>query len=212
MGLFAPVGGQLKVPTASQTSAVLGKPRDNRAVFGPLWTWFASDFSAECERCRPLIKNCVERPKGSASWRRGEWGRQAMLRGMRFTEHELTAALTGAAKSLLASRKDVRKRGVDIDTAWEAMGRYERFQLLDLLGDQILPVLVALPDVDVAPGTRPSYSTKQVGQVVAGLVEDEQSRLRRAVMVKARTALVQTALAHVPPRIDPDALGISNGS
>jgi hypothetical protein len=135
-----------------------------------------------------------------------------MLGGMRFTENELTAALTGAAKSVLASRKDVRKRGVDIDKAWEAMGRYERFQMLDAVGDKILPVLVALPDVDVAPGTRPSYSTKQVGQVVAGLVEDEQSRLRRAVMVKARTALVQTALAHLPPRIDPDGLGISNGS
>jgi len=64
-----------------------------------------------------------------------------MLAGMRFTEHELTAALTGAAKSVLASRKDVRKRGLDIDTAWEAMSRYERFQMLDALGDQILPVL-----------------------------------------------------------------------
>ena len=137
---------------------------------------------------------------------------QAMLGCMRFTEHELTAALTGAAKSVLASRKEVRKRGVDIDTAWEAMGRYERFQMLDALGGQILPVLVALPDVDVAPGTRPSYSTKQVSEVVAGLVEDDLSRLRRVVVVKARTALVQTALAHVPPRLDPDALGTANGS
>ena len=135
-----------------------------------------------------------------------------MLGCMRFTEHELTAALTGAAKSVLAARKEVRKSGVDIDTAWEAMGRYERFQMLDSLGDQILPVLVALPDVDVAPGTRPSYSTKQVSEVVAGLVEDDPSRLRRVVVVKARTALVQTALAHVPPRLDPDALGIPDGS
>jgi hypothetical protein len=125
---------------------------------------------------------------------------------MRFTEHELTAALTGAAKSVLASRKDVRKAGVDIDTAWEALSRFERFQILDALGGQVLPVLVALPDVDVAPGTRPSYSTNQVSEVVAGLVEDDLSRLRRAVVVKARTALVQTALAHVPPRLDPDAL------
>ncbi len=131
---------------------------------------------------------------------------------MRFTEHELTAALTGAAKSVLASRKEVRKRGHDIDTAWEAMSRYERFQMLDALGDQILPVLVALPDVDVAPGTRASYSSKQVSEVVAGLVEDDLSRLRRVVVVKARTALVQAALAHVPPRIDPDALGIPDGS
>ena len=129
---------------------------------------------------------------------------------MRFTEHELTAALTGAAKSVLASRKDVRKGRVDVDTAWESMGRYERFQMLDALGGQILPVLVALPDVDVAPGTRPTYSTTQVSEVVAGLVEVDLSRLRRAVVVKARTALVQTALAHVPPRLDPDALGTAD--
>jgi hypothetical protein len=127
---------------------------------------------------------------------------------MRFTEHELTAALTGAAKAVLAAqRKDVRKGGVDIDTAWDGLDRLERFRLLDGLGEQVLPVLVALPDVDVAPGTRPSYTDKQVSQIVSGLVGDEGGgRLRRAVTVKTRTALVQTALAHVPPRIDPDAL------
>jgi hypothetical protein len=127
---------------------------------------------------------------------------------MRFTEHELTAALTGAAKAVLAAqRKDVRKGGVDIDTAWDGLDRLERFRLLDGLGEQILPVLVALPDVDVAPGTRPSYTDKQVSEIVSGLVGDESGgRLRRAVTVKTRTVLVQTALAHVPPRIDPDAL------
>jgi hypothetical protein len=135
-----------------------------------------------------------------------------MLGCMRFTEHELTAALTGAAKSVLAARKEVRRSGVDIDTAWESMGRYERFQMLDALGGQILPVLVALPDVDVAAGTRPSYSTRQVSEVVAGLVEDDLSRLRRVVVVRARTTLVQTALAHVPPRLDPDSLGTTSGS
>ena len=125
---------------------------------------------------------------------------------MRFTEHELTAAVTGAAKSVVASRKKFRKGGVDIDTAWDDMDRYQRFQLLDALGSQILPVLVALPDVDVEPGTRPSYSTRQVTETVTGLVGDDIGKLRRAVVIKARTALVQTALAHVPPRLDPDAL------
>ena len=126
---------------------------------------------------------------------------------MRFTEHELTAALTGAAKSVLAAqRRDIRKGGVDVDEVWDSMDRYEKFQLLDALGGQILPVLVALPDVEVAPGTRPSYPDRQISEVVAGLVGDEGGRLRRAVAVKARTALVQTALAHVPPRLDPDAL------
>jgi hypothetical protein len=31
-------------------------------------------------------------------------------------------------------------------------------------------------------------------------------RVRRAALVKARVALVQLALSHVPPRSDPDAL------
>jgi hypothetical protein len=126
---------------------------------------------------------------------------------MRFTEHELTAAMTGAAKSVVAARKKFRKGGVDIDAAWDAMDRYERFQLLDALGSQILPVLVALPDVEVAPGTRPTYSNRQVLEIVDGLVGQDMGRLRRAVVVKARTSLVQSALANVPPRLDPDALG-----
>jgi hypothetical protein len=125
---------------------------------------------------------------------------------MRFAEYELTAALTGAAKSVVATRKTLRKGGADIDTIWDGMDRYERFKLLDALGGQILPVLIALPDIEVAPGTRPSYPSQQVSQIVAGLVGDDVGRLRRGVLVKTRTALVQTALAHVPPRLDPDAL------
>ncbi len=126
---------------------------------------------------------------------------------MRFSEHELTAALTGAAKSVMASRKKLRRGAVDIETEWNAMDRFEQFKLLDALGRQILPVLVALPDVEVAPGTRPSYSTEQVRETVAGLVEHESGRLRRVAVVKVRTALVQTALANVPPRLDSNALG-----
>jgi hypothetical protein len=132
---------------------------------------------------------------------------------MRFTEHELTAALTGAAKSVLAAQsRDIRKGRTDVDAVWDSLDRYERFQLLDALGGQILPVLVALPDVEVAPGTRPSYPDRQISEVVAGLVGDEGGRLRRAVLVKARTALVQTALAQVPPRLDPDALIVPDDS
>jgi len=130
---------------------------------------------------------------------------------MRLTEHELTMAVTGAAKTVMAGKKS-RKRGMDIDTAWNAMDRHERYKLLDAIGSQILPVLVALPDVEVAPGTRPSYPTQQVREVVGGLVGDDLGRLRRLVVVKARTALVQRALAHVPPRLDPDALGTAQES
>jgi hypothetical protein len=130
-----------------------------------------------------------------------------MLCPMRFTEHELTAALTGAAKVMLAAqRKDVRRGKVDVDTVWDEMDRYQRFQLLDQLGSQILPVLVALPDIEVAPDTRPTFTDDQVRETVEAQVGDGTGKLRRAVIVKARTALVQTALGHVPPRSDPDAL------
>jgi hypothetical protein len=127
---------------------------------------------------------------------------------MRFTEHELTAALTGAAKTVLASQsKDVRKGRTDIDTLWDGMSRLQRFQLLDSLGDQVLPVLVALPDVHVEPGTRPTFTDQQILEAVeAKLGEAEGGRLRRKVVVAARVALVRAALGHVPPRMDPDGL------
>ncbi len=126
---------------------------------------------------------------------------------MRFTEHELTAALTGAAKAVLAAQnKDVRRGRADIDTVWDELDRYQRFQILDQLGGEILPVLVALPDVEVAPGTRATYSDRQVSETVEARIDPGLGKLRRAVLVKARTALVQTALAHLPPRQDPDAL------
>jgi hypothetical protein len=126
---------------------------------------------------------------------------------VRFTEHEMTAALTGAAKTVLAAqRKDVRRGKVDIDTVWKELGGYQRFQLLDQLGSQLLPVLVALPDVDVAVGTRATYTDREVSETVEDVLGDGGGKLRRAVLVKARTALVQSALAHLPPRQDPDAL------
>lgn len=125
---------------------------------------------------------------------------------MRFTEHELTAAVTGAAKSVVAARKEFRKGREDIDTAWQAMDRYQRYLLLEGIGSQVLPVLVALPDVEVAPGTRPSYTPAQIAEVVSAQVEEGLGRVKRAVVVKARTALVQSALASMPPRLDPDAL------
>lgn len=129
---------------------------------------------------------------------------------MRFTEHELTAALTGAAKTVLAAQnKDVRKGRTDIETLWNGMTRFQRFQLLDSLGDQVLPALVALPDVPVEPGTRPVFTDQQILEAVeARLGEAEGGKLRRKVVVTARVALVKTALGHVPPRIDPDALTV----
>jgi hypothetical protein len=125
---------------------------------------------------------------------------------MRFTERELTVALEGAAKSVLAAQdKSVRKRRRTPDDAWAGLSKFQRFQLLDGLGDQLLPVLVGLPDVDVAPGTRPTFTDAQVTAAV-----DERlgsvGGLKRKVLLAGRVALVKIALEALPPRADPDAL------
>ena len=126
---------------------------------------------------------------------------------MRFTERELTAALEGAAKSVLAAQdKDVRKGRRTADDAWSALTKYQRYQLLAGLGDQLLGVLVALPDVEVEVGTRPTFTEDQVTRTVQEQAGEEARGLRGKVLLKARVALVQLALSHVPPRADPDAI------
>ncbi len=125
---------------------------------------------------------------------------------MRFTENELTLAVTSAAKTVLAARKDVRRGRQDVEVVWEAMTRYERYQILEGVGSQILAVLVALPDVEVAAGTRPTFTDRQILETVESVVGDDLGRVRRAVAMAARVALVKSALAGLPPRQDPDAL------
>jgi hypothetical protein len=126
---------------------------------------------------------------------------------VRFTERELTVALEGAAKSVLAAQdKDVRKRRRTADEVWEALTKYQRFQLLDGLGDQLLPVLVALPDVEVAPGSRPSFTDEQVTAAVEERLGDDARGIKRRMLLQGRVALVKLALESLPPRADPDAL------
>ena len=127
---------------------------------------------------------------------------------MRFTERELTVALEGAAKSVLAVQdKTVRKGRRTADDAWAELTKYQRFQLLDGLGDQLLPVLVALPDVEVAPGSRPTFTDAQISAAIEKRLEGLSVRgLKRKVLLAGRIALVKIALDAVPPRADPDAL------
>jgi hypothetical protein len=126
---------------------------------------------------------------------------------MRLTERELTVALEGAAKSVLAAKdKDVRRGRRTADDAWAALSRYQRYQMLDGLGAQVLGVLVALPDIEVEVGTRPTFTDEQVAAAVRERAGESERGLRAKVLLKARVALVQLTLSHVPPRADPDAL------
>jgi hypothetical protein len=125
---------------------------------------------------------------------------------VRFTERELTVALEGAAKSVLAVQdKTVRKGRRTADDAWAELSKYQRFQLLDGLGDQLLPVLVSLPDVEVAVGTRPTFTNAQISAAVEERLGTVKG-LKRKVILQGRIALVKIALEAVPPRQDPDAL------
>ena len=122
---------------------------------------------------------------------------------MRFTEHELTVAVTAAAKTVAGAKGRRRSSG---DEAWEAMSKLDRYHLLEAVGSEVLPVLLALPDVDVEPGTRPTFTDAQVATAVEENLGDAGGRLRRKVVVAARTTLVKVALAKLPVRQDPDAL------
>ena len=126
---------------------------------------------------------------------------------MRLTERELTVALEGVAKSVLAAQdKQVRKGRRTAEDAWAALTKYQRYQMLEGLGSQLLGVLVALPDVEVAIGSRPTASDAEIETAVRERGGEELRGLRGKVLLKARVALVQLALSHVPPRADPDAL------
>jgi hypothetical protein len=126
---------------------------------------------------------------------------------VKLTERELTVALEGAAKSVLAAQdKDVRKGRRTADEAWLALTKYQRYVMLDGIGDQVLGALVSLPDVEVEIGTRPRFTDAEVESAVRERAGEAAQGLRGKVVVKARVALVQLALSHIPPRADPDAL------
>ena len=125
---------------------------------------------------------------------------------MRLTEREMTAALTGVAQQVLAAKdKQVRKGRRTAEELWEATGRYQRYVVLNGLGDQILPVLVALPDVEVPVGERPTFTDEQITDAVESQL-GEGGGLRRKAVLAARVALVKLAVEALPPRQDPDAL------
>ena len=123
---------------------------------------------------------------------------------MRFTEHELTVAVTSAAKVVAGGKLRRRTTG---EAAWDSMSKLDRYHLLEAVGSQVLPVLLALPDVEVATGTRPTFTDDQIlAAVEQTLAESGVGRLRQKVAVAARLTLVRTALAQLPVRQDPDAL------
>ena len=72
-----------------------------------------------------------------------------------------------------------------------------------------LPPPPNAPDVEVAAGQRPTFSDAQVLAAVEETLDTGGlGRLRRKVAAASLTVLIRTALAHLPPRQDPDALTV----
>lgn len=119
---------------------------------------------------------------------------------MKFSERELTLGVQGAARLVHASSKG-RK------TEWESLSPYERYLLLEPVSTQVLPVLAALPEIEVASGARPAFTTAQLVAAVEETLGEAGGRLRRKVAVAGHLALVKAALAAMPPRQDPGEFG-----
>lgn len=127
---------------------------------------------------------------------------------MRFTEHELTVAVTAAAKIVAGGKVGLRSKGASKgEEKWEAMSKIDRYHLLEAVGGQVLPVMIALPDIEVEAGTRPAFTDAQIAAAVEETMgESGVGKIRQKVAVAARLTLVRTALAQLPVRQDPDAL------
>lgn len=124
---------------------------------------------------------------------------------MRFSEAELTAAVLGVAKAAFAaSSKEIRKGRVDLEQAWADLGGFGRYQQLEPLGSQILPILTSLPDLPRVVGERPRFTNAQLREAVEQHTPDEGGRIRRKAVVMTKVALVQAALDAIPPYSDPD--------
>lgn len=126
---------------------------------------------------------------------------------MQFSEPELTAAMQGYAKAtLVAQSKDLRKGRGDIEQVWRDLGGMARYQLLDGLSDQVLPVLASLPEVERVHGESLRFRAADVRAAVEENTGDVGGMLKRKAIVIARATLIGAALESLPPWFDPDKI------
>lgn len=85
---------------------------------------------------------------------------------MRFTEHEMTAALHGYVKAGL--HRDPEQA----EEIWRTMPKFPRFERIQMVGEVVLPVFGLLPDILVATGERPTFTDAQVAETLAPWLEE----------------------------------------
>ena len=140
---------------------------------------------------------------------------------MRFTEHEMTAALHGYVKAGL--HRDAEQA----EEIWRTMPKFPRFERIQMVGEVVLPIFGLLPELDVPTGTRPTFTDEQVAATLEPWLEERfhsqtiaqaesdgtdlaaaDAEFRswwddaRAAVVAEHVEFVQGVLLHLPPRTD----------
>lgn len=131
--------------------------------------------------------------------------RAAHLPGMEFSEHEMTVAVTAAAKTI--AYPTIEATPEQVDAHWEAMTPIARFHAADRAGNLVLPVLRALPEVTVEPNTRPRFTDEQILTAAQEATAAEPTDPPDVFLDhRLRAALTKVALAYLPARRDPDTV------
>lgn len=107
---------------------------------------------------------------------------------MRFTEHEMTSALHGYVKAGL--HRDPEQA----EEIWRTMPKFPRFERIQMVGEVVLPVFGLLPDIDVATGTRPTFTDEQVAATLEPWLE-ERFRGQTLAAAEAQGASLDDAAA-----------------
>ncbi len=136
---------------------------------------------------------------------------------MRFTEREMTVAVDAVARRTFGATRMPWRRGAS-DEAWESLPTLEKYNRRSVVGEMVLPALVALPERPTV-GATPEFSDEEyaaAAEVSArSLLEqrnpgswEAMSERRRRALVKTTAAVTRAAVESMPLRQDPDDLTV----
>lgn len=134
---------------------------------------------------------------------------------MKFTEREMTVAVDAVAQKLYAGQRPPWRKG-SAESAWDDLGKFEKYQHKATAGEMILPALIELPERPTV-GATPEFTAEEYASAAeAGsraLMEqrepgswDSMPEKKRSRFNALTAAMARLAVEAMPIRQDPDAL------
>ena len=136
---------------------------------------------------------------------------------MQFSEFEMTTMTHGVAKTQVAlsarTEDALSHQPVTVEesaVAWEALNKFQRYQVISMFSEFLLPVLPALPEVSVEPGQRATYETEQVIEaaresVATDIALDRVAASQADNLTVQRASMTTLALGFLPLKAAEDA-------